>query len=341
MSIVPLTRKLLERKHLTREEASAAAEEIFQEQVTPVQIASFLTALHAQGETTEAIVGFAEVLRQMAEPFHAPEGTIIDTCGTGGDHSGTFNISTAVAFVVAGCGVRVAKHGNRSVTSQCGSADVLAQLGVRIDAPPHIMERALEQIGICFLFAPLYHKAMRVVASIRRELGFRTIFNLLGPVLNPAQVSHQLVGVYSLSGAEMIARALSQLGTQRALAIYSSDGLDEISTVADAHGIELRDGTLTSLTISARHFGLQCPDASALRGGSLEDNAKIIRDILSGERGPRRDIVLLNAGAALYVSGAADSIGQGIELAADSISQGRALEKLRGLIEITNEMREA
>ncbi|MCX7625307.1 MAG: anthranilate phosphoribosyltransferase, partial [Candidatus Sumerlaeaceae bacterium] len=287
------------------------------------------------GETAEELLGFALAFRELAEPFAAPEGVILDTCGTGGDHSGTFNISTAVAFVVAGAGVRVAKHGNRSITSKCGSADVLQELGVRIDCPKAVMEKALEEIGICFLFAPQYHQAMRAVAEIRRELGFRTIFNMLGPLLNPARASHQLIGVFCDTCVRMHAQALQQLGSKRALVVHGTDGLDEISTCATTHAAELSGGEIRDFALTPEEFGFERRKLEDLRGGSAAENAAAILQILDGEPGPRTDIVLLNAGAALYVAERAQSIAEGIELAREVLRGGKAKEKLAQLQALT------
>lgn len=324
---------------LTSVDAARAARCILNQEGTPVQVAAFLTALRARGETAEELLGFALALRELAEPFQAPEGIVLDTCGTGGDHSGTFNISTAVAFVVAGAGVRVAKHGNRSITSRCGSADVLQELGVRIDCPKEIMEEALREIGICFLFAPQYHKAMRAVAEIRRELGFRTIFNMLGPLLNPARASHQLIGVFCDSCVRMHAEALQRLGSKRALVVHGADGLDEISTCAATHAAELINGEIREFELTPEEFGFQRCKLEDLHGGSAAENAAAILRIFDGEVGPKTDIVLLNAGAALYIAERAESISEGIELARQVIREGRPKEKLAQLQALTSRER--
>jgi anthranilate phosphoribosyltransferase len=336
MSLTELTRQLLSGEHLTEQQAAAAALAILREEASPVQVAAFLTALQMRGETVNELVGFAEVLRNLAEPFQAPPGVVLDTCGTGGDHSGTFNISTAVAFVVAGAGVKVAKHGNRSVTSKCGSADVLVGLGMRIDSTTQLMERALREIGICFLFAPQYHKAMRAVASIRPQLGFRTIFNMLGPLINPARATHQLIGVFSARCAELYTSALVRLGTRRALVVHGSDGLDEISTTAPTYVAEVRDGHVNVSVVTPEDFGFTRVRMEALHGGTAEENAATIIEVLSGAEGPKTDIVLLNAGAALYVAEQADSIEEGIAAARESIRSGAALAKLHQLRELMN-----
>lgn len=337
MTLTELTRHILAGKQLDAHEAEAAASAILAGGASPVQIAAFLTALHARGETADELVGFARVLRSLAEPFETPDDIILDTCGTGGDHRGTFNISTAVAFIVAGAGVRVAKHGNRSVTSMCGSADVLQELGVRIDCPRATMERALREVGICFLFAPAYHKTMRAVAEIRRELGFRTIFNMLGPLLNPARATHQLIGVFSKECMGMHAEALKQLGAQRAMVVHGNDGLDEISTCDVTFAAELQGSEIEHRIIKPEDFGFSRVSHDALKGGSAKENAADIVAILEGREGPKTDIVLLNAGAALYVAEKSDCIESGIELARRAILSGAAREKLEQLRKLTAE----
>ncbi|MGB9691620.1 MAG: anthranilate phosphoribosyltransferase [Candidatus Sumerlaeaceae bacterium] len=336
MTLTELTRHVIAGKHLGTQEAETAAHVILGGEASPIQIAAFLTALHARGETPEELVGFAKVLRALAEPFDAPNDMILDTCGTGGDHSGTFNISTAVAFVVAGAGVRVAKHGNRSVTSRCGSADVLQELGVNIDCSRAVMERALREVGICFLFAPAYHKAMRVVAEIRRELGFRTIFNMLGPLLNPARASHQLIGVFSQACVEMHAQALKQLGSKHALVVHGNDGLDEISTCDVTFAAELRGDKIEPMVLKPEDFGFARATHEQLKGGSAQENAADILAILGGHEGPKMDIVVLNAGAALYVAEKVNSIGAGIELAREAVRSGAALRKLEKLRKVAS-----
>jgi anthranilate phosphoribosyltransferase len=336
MTLTELTHKVLQGSALTQDEAAQAATSILEGKASPMQVAAFLTALRARGETIEELVGFATVLRKLAEPFEAPDGVVLDTCGTGGDHSGTFNISTAVAFVVAGAGVRVAKHGNRSVTSRCGSADVLQELGVRIDCPRAVMERALREIGICFLFAPHYHKAMKAVAEVRRELGFRTIFNMLGPLLNPAKASHQLIGVFNRECVSLHAEALRRLGSKRALVVHGADGLDEISICDVTYAAELRNGRIEELELRPESFGISRAEMSALHGGDARENAQIILEILEGAEGPRTDIVLLNAGAAIYVAEQAQDIAQGIAAARAAIRSGAAKTKLMQLRELTS-----
>jgi anthranilate phosphoribosyltransferase len=289
-----------------------------------------------KGETIQEITGAARVMREKAHQVKVSASLLVDTCGTGGDQKETFNISTVAAFVVAGAGVSVAKHGNRSVSSRSGSADVLAALGVKVDAPKEKVEACLEKIGIGFLFAPLLHEAMKYAIGPRREIGIRTIFNLLGPLTNPASATHQLLGLYDGDLTEPIAQVLKNLGTVRAMVVHGIEGLDEMSLCGPSRVSELRDGRVWSYTLSPEEVGLKRCRLEDLRGGSPEECAAILRSILSGENGPKRDMVLLNAGAALYVSGVADSIAGGIGQAAESIDSGKARSKLELLIQMTN-----
>jgi anthranilate phosphoribosyltransferase len=335
------------RASLSREEARGVMTEILQGGATDAQIAALLVALHMKGESVDEIVGFAEAIRAAAAPLGLTEpsaldvsGTerdaLVDTCGTGGDASGTFNISTATALTVAGAGVRVAKHGNRGVTSKCGSADVVEALGVKLTLPPARVAQCLEQVRIAFLFAPVMHSAMKYVQPARRELRLRTVFNLLGPLTNPARASAQVVGVYSAELVEKLAHALLQLGLERALVVHGSDGLDEITISGPSKVAEVRDGAVRVFEIVPEDFNFRRAPLSAISGGDVEINAAIIRSILKGERSPRRDVVLLNAAAALVAAGRADSIRDAIPLAAFSIDSGAALDKLQLLIEFTN-----
>ena len=321
--------------------------EILKGGATDAQIAALLVALHMKGESVDEIVGFAEAIRAAAAPLGLTEpsaldvsGTerdaLVDTCGTGGDASGTFNISTATALTVAGAGVRVAKHGNRGVTSKCGSADVVEALGVKLTLPPARVAQCLEQVRIAFLFAPVMHSAMKYVQPARRELRLRTVFNLLGPLTNPARASAQVVGVYSAELVEKLAHALLQLGLERALVVHGSDGLDEITISGPSKVAEVRDGAVRVFEIVPEDFNFRRAPLSAISGGDVEINAAIIRSILKGERSPRRDVVLLNAAAALVAAGRADTIRDAIPLAAFSIDSGAALDKLQLLIEFTN-----
>jgi anthranilate phosphoribosyltransferase len=301
-----------------------------------------------KGETVDEIIGFARVMRRRAAPVRPHSvvrselaGTereaLIDTCGTGGDVSGSFNVSTATAFVVAGCGVRVAKHGNRSVSSQCGSADVVEALGVKIELAPERIAACIDEVGIGFLHAPLLHEAMKFVALARRQMGIRTIFNLLGPLTNPAGANTQVIGVYAAPLTEMLAEALRALGSERALVVHGSDGLDEISISAPSKVTELTRGELRTYTVTPEDFGLRRAPLEAIRGGDARQNSAMILEVLSGVRSPRRDIVLLNAAAALVASNRVSDFTEGVRLAAEAIDNGKARAKLEQLIEFTNQ----
>jgi len=321
--------------------------EVLSGKCTDAQIAALLVALHMKGETVEEIVGFAEAIRAAAallnlHPDHTVDvsGTgrevLVDTCGTGGDASGTFNISTATAFVVAGAGVRVAKHGNRSVTSKCGSADVMEALGVNINLPSDRLAACLEEVGIAFLFAPAMHSAMKYVQTARRELRLRTVFNLLGPLTNPAHASAQVVGVYSAALVEKLAEALSILGLHRAFVVHGLDGLDEITITGPTRIAEVREGTVRTYEITPEEFGINRGTLDDISGGDAAANAAIIREVLGGKKSPRRDVVLLNAAAALVASGKADHLADAIPLAAKAIDSGAAAHKLESLVRFTN-----
>ena len=316
---------------------------------TDAQIAALLVALHMKGETVEEIVGFAEAIRAAAAPLvlqrdsaldvsDTERDALVDTCGTGGDASGTFNISTATALTVAGTGVRVAKHGNRSVTSKCGSADVMEALGINIYLPPARVAACLDEVGIAFLFAPSMHSAMKYVQPARRELRLRTVFNLLGPLTNPANASAQVVGVYSAELVEKVAEALSMLGLTRALVVHGSDGLDEITVTGPTRIAEVRSGSVRCYEVTPEQFGIACSPMESLMGGDAAENAAIIRTILGGEKSPKRDVVLLNAAAALVAAGRADTIEQALPLAKESIDKGKAAEKLEALVAFSNSL---
>ncbi|HTE87828.1 MAG TPA: anthranilate phosphoribosyltransferase [Terriglobales bacterium] len=335
------------RESLSREEARVVMSQILAGRCTDVQIAALLVALHMKGETVEEIVGFAEAIRGAATPLTIHQHStldvsstgrdaLVDTCGTGGDASGTFNISTATAFVVAGAGVRVAKHGNRSVTSKCGSADVMESLGVKIDLPPERLASCLEEVGMAFLFAPSLHSAMKHVQSARRELRLRTVFNLLGPLTNPAHASAQVVGVYSAELVEKLAEALSMLGLHRALVVHGSDGLDEITVTDPTRVAEVREGTVRTYEVTPEEFGIKRARIEDLAGGDAAANAAIIREILSGKKSPRRDVVILNAAAALVAAAKADHLADGVAPAERSIDSGAAAGKLDALVRFTN-----
>lgn len=328
--------KLVENVPLTHDEAHATLREIMNGEATPAQIAAFITALRIRGETPEVIAGSARAMREHFTSVHAPTGAVVDTCGTGGDGAHTFNISTAAAFVAAGAGVLVAKHGNRSVSSRSGSADVLEALGVNIGAPPGVMERCLETVGIAFLFAPNLHPAMKHAIGPRREIGIRTIFNILGPLSNPAGARHGVLGVYHRDLVLTIARAASALDVAHLFVVHGRDGLDEITTATTTSVAEVRGAEVNLYELDPRHYGIPLAESAALVGGDPAHNAALIRAILEGEPGPRRDIVCLNAAAALVAGGKAQDIGEGLALARQSIDSGRARHKLEALIAATN-----
>lgn len=341
--------KIAHHRHsLSRAEARQVMSEILSGKTTDAQIAALLVALHMKGETVEEIVGFAEAIRAVAQPIANSNGTaldvsgtdrdaLVDTCGTGGDASDTFNISTASALTIAGAGVRVAKHGNRGITSRCGSADVMEALGVNITIPPERIADCLNQIGIAFMFAPAMHTATRYVQPARRELRpLRSVFNLLGPLTNPARASAQVVGVYSEDLVEKLAMALQMLGLNRALVVHGSDGLDEISIAGPTKIGEVRGEWVRVYEITPDQFGFKPAPLSAISGGDVKANAEIIRKILEGEKSPRRDIVLMNAAAALVAAGKADSLKEAMPLAVHSIDSGAAKAKLAALVEFTN-----
>ena len=321
---------------LSEADAQAAFEVMMSGDATPAQIGGFLMALRVRGESVSEITGASRAMRAKAVAIKAPKGAI-DTVGTGGDAAGTFNVSTACAIVVAGCGVPVAKHGNRAFTSKSGAADVLAALGVNLDADFALVERALRQAKICFMMAPRHHGAMRHVAGPRVELGTRTIFNILGPISNPAGVRRQLVGVFARHWLEPIAAVLGKLGSERAWIVHGSDGLDEITLTGPTFVAELKDGQVRSFEVRPEDAGLKPCRPEDLKGGDPEENAGVMRALLAGEAGPIRDFVRLNAGAALIVAGRAASLKEGAELAARSIDSGKAGAALEHLVAISNE----
>lgn len=321
---------------LGRARTRAAMDQIMSGQATDAQIGAFLVALRIKGETVDEIAGCAEVMREKATPIATTRPDLIDTCGTGGDDSGTFNISTAVAFVACGAGLAVAKHGNRSISSHCGSADVLAVLGVNVEASPEKVGECIDEVGIGFLFAVALHGAMKHAIGPRRELATRTVFNVLGPLTNPAGAKRQLLGVYDGALTEALAGVLGQLGSERALVVHGSDGLDEITLTGPTQVSELRDGRVSTRQIDPRDFGLQLAPAEALQGGDAAYNARILREVLDGREGPRRDVVLLNAAAAIAVGGRAEDTTAGLELARASIDSGRARQALDRLVEVSN-----
>jgi anthranilate phosphoribosyltransferase len=347
--ITEAVRALVDRKDLSRIEAAAAMEAIMSGAATNAQIAAFLTALRMKGETVEELIGFAQVMRQKAVKVrtHGSDlvgqtGTdremLLDTAGTGGDASGTFNVSTATAFVLAGAGLKVAKHGNRSVSSLCGSADVVETLGINIELPAAKVARCVDEVGIGFLYAPLLHTAMKHVMAARREMGIRTVFNMLGPLTNPAGANAQVIGVYSAALIEPLARVLAELGTIRAFVVHGADGLDEISNTGESQIAEVHEGVVRLSRVRPEDFGMPRATVAELQGGDREENAQIIRQILSGEHGPKRDIVLMNAAAGLVVGGKARDLKEGVGLAAQSIDSGAAGRKLAALIELSQRL---
>jgi len=350
--ITEALRALVDRRDLTRIEAAAAMEAIMSGAATGAQIGAFLTALRMKGETVEELIGFAQVMRQKVVRIRARgddvaglSGTdremLIDTCGTGGDATGTFNVSTATAFVVAGAGLRVAKHGNRSVSSLCGSADVVETLGINLDLPPDKVTRCIEEVGIGFLYAPLLHTAMKHVMPARREMGVRTVFNMLGPLTNPAAANAQIIGVYTASLTEPLARVLAELGTVRAFVVHGADNLDEISNTGESRVSEVREGAVRTYTVRPEDFGMSRASIKDLAGGDRKQNAEIIRAVLDGEAGPRRDIVLMNASAALVAGGRGRDLKEGVAVAAQSIDSGAARGKLDALVALSRRLSEA
>ncbi|MFH0763808.1 MAG: anthranilate phosphoribosyltransferase [Candidatus Omnitrophota bacterium] len=320
---------------LSEGEMRAAFDEIMSGKATNAQIGAFVTALRMKGETVTEITGAAKVMREKS--IHIDAGKdLIDTCGTGGSGADTFNISTAAAFVAAGSGLKVAKHGNRSASSRCGSADVLEELGVRLDVGADLVQRCILEIGIGFLYAPLFHSAMKYAVTPRKEIGIRTIFNILGPLSNPANAASQVVGVYDGRLTETLAQVLKNLGARRAFVVYGMDALDEITITGKTKVSELKGGRIRTYFITPERFGLKRSNSADIEGAGAKENAEIILSVLKGDRGPRRDVVLLNAAAALVCGSRAKNFKEGAKLAAASIDTGHALEKLLRLIELTN-----
>jgi len=340
-------RQVVARRSLTRDEARDVMEEILSGNAPVHRIGMFLAALAAKGESVEELIGFAQAMRAKASAVRVRQpveedlsGTerdaLVDTAGTGGDVSGTFNISTATALVVAGCGVRVAKHGNRSFSSRCGSADVVEGLGVNLNLTPEQVGRCIDEVGIGFMFAPAFHSAMKYAMPARRELRVRTVFNLLGPLCNPAGANAQIVGVADGKLAPLVARTLAELGLRRGFVVHGADGLDEISNTGETSITEITSGQVKSWTLRPEDLGLPRCALADLLGGDVAENVQIIHDILKGERGPKRDIVLMNAAAALVAAGHANDFREGVRLAAESIDSGAARQKLLALAEFTN-----
>ena len=330
-----LLEKLTRHEDLTTDEAAAAMGEVMAGRAAPAHIAALLIGLAMKGERPAEIVGLAKAMRAHAVPVSKRYDNLVDTCGTGGDRSGTFNISSCAALVVAAAGVRVAKHGNRSASSRTGGADVYEALGIRVTAPPAVVERCLAEAGIGFFFAPTFHPSMRHAAPVRRELGIRTAFNLLGPLTNPAGAARQLVGVPRPELTELMARALALLGSKRAWVVHGADGIDELTPTGYTKISECRDGAVNTFYLHPADVGLPKAPVGALQGGDAHENARIIERVLGGERGPARDVVLLNAGAALFVAGAAASVDDGILKASRAIDRGDAKQTLQRMVTIS------
>lgn len=343
--------RIVERHDLSEAEMIEVMDQVMGGEATPSQIAAFITALRMKGETVPEITGAARVMRARATPIRAGKAldldrddinidreTILDTCGTGGSGTKSFNISTSVALVVAACGVKVAKHGNRSVSSACGSADVLERLGVNLDVTPKVVERCISEIGVGFLFAPALHGAMKHAIGPRREIGIRTLFNILGPLTNPAGAERQVLGVYREGLVEELARVLVNLGCRRGFVVHGMDGMDEVTLTTATKVGEIREGKVSLYTVSPEDFGLsRCP-LTELQGGDAVRNAEIVREVLSGVRGPRRDVVVLNSAFALVAAEVAQDVAEGMTLAASALDSGGAMEKLEGLVRLTNDL---
>ena len=329
--------KIVQGHDLTAAEMGAMISHVLAGEATDAQIGAMMGALATKGETFEELTGAAQAMRRKAHRIQTPADVVVDTVGTGGDGAHTFNISTTTAFVVAGCGVTVAKHGNRSISSKCGSADLLEALGVNLNTDPELVEEAIFELGIGFLFAPLYHSAMRHAAKARKEVGIRSIFNMLGPLTNPAGANCQLIGVYAPPLTEMFANALKLLGSRRAFVVHGHDGLDEISVCALTRVSELNEGLVTTYDLNPEPFFGGLADPAALTGGDAAANAEITRKILAGEKGPRRNVVLLNTAAALMAAGKAASLTEGLGLAESALDSGAAAAKLEALVRFTRE----
>ena len=328
-------KKLIEGKTLTRDEAYAALTDIMSGDATDAQIGAFLTALRIQGETPEVIAGAAQAMREKFTPVKSPAEITVDIVGTGGDGAHTFNISTASAFVIAGTGVTVAKHGNRGVSSKCGSANVLDELGISLQATPEQMEKCLNEAGIAFLFAPALHPAMKHAIGPRKELGVRTLFNILGPICNPASAKHGVIGVFSAELAAELAEALSKLDMKHLFVVHGDDGLDEITTTTTTQVWEVKDGAVNHFVLNPEDLGISLAKTEDLVGGEPTENAEIIRALFAGEKGPKRDILLLNSAAALVTAGKAADLKEGLTVAAESIDSGAAAAKLQQLADLS------
>jgi anthranilate phosphoribosyltransferase len=332
MTIAEAIEQLLAGTPLTRDQARDVMDQVMAGEATPVQVAGVLIALRAKGESVEEMAGFVDSMRAHATPLELPAGTI-DTCGTGGDRAGTFNISTAAALVAAGAGIPVAKHGNRAASSRCGSADVLEALGVDITLGAEGVRRCIDVAGMGFCFAPTFHPAMRHAGPARRELGVRTVFNVLGPLANPGRVRRQALGVGAPSLAPLMTRVLQDLGHERALVFYGEDGLDELTTTGPSRVFQLKDGTITEYELDPKDLGLDRAQPADLKGGTPAENAALLRQLLDGERGPRRDVVLLNAAAAVLAAGRSEAWPEAMAVASESLDSGRARQVLDRLVE--------
>ena len=330
-------KKIVDRQDLQQSEMSEVLKDIFSGDITDSQVGAFMAALATKGETFEELAGAAQAMRRRAVRVDVPAAAVVDTCGTGGDGANTFNISTTTAFVVAGCGVTVAKHGNRSVSSKCGSADLLETLGINLNTDPEIVEEAIGEIGIGFLFAPLYHGAMKYAMKARKEVGLRSIFNMLGPLTNPAGANCQLIGVYAPELTEMFAQALKMMGSKRAFVVHGHEGLDEISVCGPTRISELNEEVIRTYDISPDQFFGEMADPQELTGGQPDQNAAISRSVLQGEKGSRRNVVVLNSAAALVAAGHAGDFGEGIQQAEAAIDSGAAEAKLEALVKYTRD----
>ena len=319
------------------EESAAAMREIMDGEATPAQLSAFITALRLKGETPQEVAGMAMVMRDRALPIDV-DGPLVDTCGTGGDGKGTFNVSTAAAFVTAAAGLRVAKHGNRAASGTCGSADVLEALGVKIDLDPAGVKRCIDEVGIGFMFAPTFHPAMRHAAPVRREIGIRTVFNILGPLTNPAHAHRQLIGIADPALGEKMARVLNLMGSQRALVVHGDDGLDEVSLGATTRAWELKEGSVRPYTFSPEDLGLPRVTIDQIAGGTKEENAATLRRVFRGDPGPIRDVVVANGAAVLMVGGKAANLREGVEAARKAIDGGEALRKVDALVELSQRL---
>ena len=341
MDIQAAIRAVTERRDLSGDDMKDVMRAIMTGQATPAQIGGFLIGLRMKGETVEEIAAAASVMRELAAHVQVSSAHLVDTCGTGGDAAGTFNISTCTAFVAAAAGAHVAKHGNRSVSSKSGSADVLEAAGVNLDLSPEHVARCIEEIGVGFMFAPKHHAAMKHAIGPRREMGVRTIFNVLGPLTNPAGAPNQVLGVFAEAWVEPLAHVLHQLGSKHVMVVHAEDGMDEISIGSRTRIAELRDGAVSVYDIEPEMFGLERRDISVLAVGSADESLRVIRAVLDGQRGPARDVVMLNAGAAIYVAGLAASLADGVERAGEVIASGEAQRKLEALVELTNSLKGA